>query len=62
MSSEYSGFRNWWRPISDYGVEYLPEFSPVRLWPEILSPMERSAPHRAKEGRSFFDWWVAPES
>jgi hypothetical protein len=63
MNSENPGFRNWWRPVGDSAAEYLPEYSPVRLWPEILAPREQPLRRNGQSsGRGFLAWWVAPES
>ena len=62
MSTEYSGFQNWWRPVGENGAEYLPEYSPVRLWPEQSAPREGAVRRSLKASRVFFTWWVAPES
>jgi hypothetical protein len=62
MRSDSPCFRNWWHPVGDSGAEYLPEYSPVRLWPEVLMPREQpEARPSAGQGRgAFFAWWVAP--
>ncbi len=62
MNTEYPGFQNWWCPVSDSGAEYLPEYSPVRLWPEVLAPREQPIRRNSHGHRVFFAWWVAPET
>jgi len=61
MNTEYPGFQNWWRPVRDGRAEYLPEYSPVRLWPETLSPgLQTGSRDESDRQRVFSAWWVAP--